>query len=193
MAVIGPLNAGKSALVVRYLTKRFIGDYDPNLEETYSKVNNNNPAVLIRVMDTSDQPGRDSCHRYLSWADCVILAASITSKSGFRHLPKYIEQWMEYNKDNVNANRRKSCDDVANNNDNKANNGNLDHHETVIRKKSAVVRTEVNNGTHHKSCLILTATKCDLHLDRYSRLRLIKPPWDRSKVGITTSLLYYPK
>ena len=79
IAVIGSLNSGKSALVVRYLTKRFIGDYDPYLEDTYSKVNQPN-GVLIRVMDTSDQPGRDCSQRYLKWADCVILAASITSR-----------------------------------------------------------------------------------------------------------------
>ncbi len=33
VALIGPLECGKSALAVRYLTRRFIGDYDPNIGE----------------------------------------------------------------------------------------------------------------------------------------------------------------
>ena len=31
VALAGPLGCGKSALAVRYLTRRFIGEYDPKL------------------------------------------------------------------------------------------------------------------------------------------------------------------
>ena len=31
IALAGPLNCGKSAMAVRYLTRRYIGEYDPNI------------------------------------------------------------------------------------------------------------------------------------------------------------------
>ena len=30
LALIGPVGVGKSAFMVKYITKRFIGEYDPN-------------------------------------------------------------------------------------------------------------------------------------------------------------------
>ena len=33
LALVGPLGCGKSALAVRYITKRYIGEYDPKLGE----------------------------------------------------------------------------------------------------------------------------------------------------------------
>ena len=75
-------------------------------------------------------------------------------------LPKYINDWIEFNKEKENVNlRRKSCDDVVNGNSNGENDVNG-------RKKSAIVKTDKYFNGGHKSCLILTATKCDLHLDR---------------------------
>ena len=31
IALAGPLNCGKSAMAVRFLTRRYIGEYDPNI------------------------------------------------------------------------------------------------------------------------------------------------------------------
>ena len=31
IALAGPINSGKSAMTVRYLTRRYIGGYDPNI------------------------------------------------------------------------------------------------------------------------------------------------------------------
>nr|XP_041574280.1 ras-like protein family member 12 isoform X4 [Taeniopygia guttata] len=47
------------ALTVKFLTKRFISEYDPNLEDTYSseELVDQQP-VLLKVMDTADQVRR---------------------------------------------------------------------------------------------------------------------------------------
>ncbi|XP_059080910.1 ras-like protein family member 12 isoform X2 [Tigriopus californicus] len=95
LALVGPLNAGKSALTVRYMTQRFIGDYDPALEDTYCKVDwVEGHQVLVRVMDTSDHNSEDLFpERYLRWADCVLMVFSITSKSSFSGLTEYLDMW----------------------------------------------------------------------------------------------------
>ena len=75
IALAGPLNCGKSAMTVRYLTRRYIGEYDPSIgaisdcelktfslscapstEDTYSKmITVDGDNVLMRIMDTSDK------------------------------------------------------------------------------------------------------------------------------------------
>ncbi|XP_073877862.1 ras-like protein family member 11A isoform X2 [Macaca fascicularis] len=38
LAVLGAGRVGKSAMIVRFLTKRFIGDYEPNTGKLYSRL-----------------------------------------------------------------------------------------------------------------------------------------------------------
>ncbi|KAI1904120.1 hypothetical protein AGOR_G00002420 [Albula goreensis] len=70
VAVLGTTGSGKSALTVKFLTKRFITEYDPNLEDTYSteEIVDQQP-VVVKVMDTADQhrraPHLEGCQPYL--------------------------------------------------------------------------------------------------------------------------------
>uniref|UniRef100_G3PMF1 small monomeric GTPase n=1 Tax=Gasterosteus aculeatus TaxID=69293 RepID=G3PMF1_GASAC len=53
MAVIGGSGVGKTALVVRFLTRRFIGDYERNAGNLYSReVQVDGEQVTIQVQDT---------------------------------------------------------------------------------------------------------------------------------------------
>uniref|UniRef100_A0A3Q0QZ12 small monomeric GTPase n=1 Tax=Amphilophus citrinellus TaxID=61819 RepID=A0A3Q0QZ12_AMPCI len=56
LVLLGVMGSGKSALTVKFLTKRFITEYDPNLEDIYSseEVVDQQP-VMLKVMDTCDQ------------------------------------------------------------------------------------------------------------------------------------------
>ncbi|XP_008566181.1 PREDICTED: ras-like protein family member 12 [Galeopterus variegatus] len=55
LAILGRRGVGKSALTVKFLTKRFISEYDPNLEDTYSSEETvDHQPVHLRVMDTAD-------------------------------------------------------------------------------------------------------------------------------------------
>uniref|UniRef100_A0A3Q0QYI8 small monomeric GTPase n=1 Tax=Amphilophus citrinellus TaxID=61819 RepID=A0A3Q0QYI8_AMPCI len=53
LVLLGVMGSGKSALTVKFLTKRFITEYDPNLEDIYSseEVVDQQP-VMLKVMDT---------------------------------------------------------------------------------------------------------------------------------------------
>ncbi|XP_028822136.1 ras-like protein family member 11B [Denticeps clupeoides] len=91
IAVIGGSGVGKTALVVRFLTRRFIGDYERNAGNLYSReVQIDSEQVAIQVQDT---PGVHvttnglSCSEHVScsiqWADAVVLVYSVTDRRSF--------------------------------------------------------------------------------------------------------------
>ncbi|XP_063268892.1 ras-like protein family member 12 isoform X2 [Prinia subflava] len=92
VAILGCRGAGKSALTVKFLTKRFISEYDPNLEDTYSseELVDQQP-VLLKVMDTADQDGPGNCERYLCWASAFLVVYSIDNRRSFEGCQRYLE------------------------------------------------------------------------------------------------------
>ncbi|KAL3998260.1 Ras family protein [Acanthocheilonema viteae] len=92
VALIGMTGCGKSALAVKYIARRFIGEYDPNLEDTYCRqdVLLSQPMV-VWLMDTVDGSGRDTT-RYLSWADVYIIVYDITSQLSLQYAESTMQQ-----------------------------------------------------------------------------------------------------
>ncbi|KAM3624927.1 uncharacterized protein V6R79_003853 [Siganus canaliculatus] len=86
------MGSGKSALTVKFLTKRFISEYDPHLEDIYSseEIVDHQP-VTVRVMDTCDQDGPVNSERYLTWASAFIVVYSIDSVESFRGCQSYLQ------------------------------------------------------------------------------------------------------
>ncbi|XP_058494492.1 ras-like protein family member 11B [Solea solea] len=91
IAVIGGSGVGKTALVVRFLTRRFIGDYERNAGNLYSReVQVDGEKVTIQVQDT---PGAEMTDNGISlpehvtcsiqWADAVVLVYSVTDRCSF--------------------------------------------------------------------------------------------------------------
>ncbi|KAM7102618.1 ras-like protein family member 12 [Ciconia boyciana] len=92
VAILGCRGAGKSALTVKFLTKRFISEYDPNLEDTYaSEELVDQQPVLLKVMDTADQDGPGNCERYLRWASAFLVVYSIDDRKSFEGCQRYLE------------------------------------------------------------------------------------------------------
>ncbi|XP_041074031.1 ras-like protein family member 12 [Polyodon spathula] len=92
IAVLGCRGSGKSALTVKFLTKRFISEYDPNLEDTYtSEEIVDQQLVLLKVMDTADQDGPVNCERYLNWANAFIVVYSIENRRSFEACRLYLD------------------------------------------------------------------------------------------------------
>lgn len=85
--VLGQSGVGKSALVVRFITKRFIGEYDPTLEKTYSySTVIDNEMVYFEILDTAGQPHEAECltlEPNIRWAEAFILMYSVTDKCSF--------------------------------------------------------------------------------------------------------------
>ncbi|KAM9246579.1 LOW QUALITY PROTEIN: ras-like protein family member 11A [Leptosomus discolor] len=82
-----------SAMIVRFLTKRFIGDYEPNTGNLYSRlVHLEGDHVAVQIQDT---PGciqvqedcmqvLDSLSRCVKWAEGFLLVYSITDYSSYQ-------------------------------------------------------------------------------------------------------------
>ncbi|KAJ8393148.1 hypothetical protein AAFF_G00068310 [Aldrovandia affinis] len=92
VAVLGTTGSGKSALTVKFLTKRFITEYHPDLEDTYSSEETvDQQPVIVRVMDTADQDGPVGCERYLGWASAFLVVYSIAERHTFDGCQPYLE------------------------------------------------------------------------------------------------------
>ncbi|XP_055701394.1 ras-related and estrogen-regulated growth inhibitor isoform X1 [Phlebotomus papatasi] len=93
IAVIGAHGVGKSALTVRFLTKRYIGEYDHHSENRYrhEAVVDNEP-VLFEILDTcpkadedEEQPTTNQTEA-VQWADGLLLVYSITDRRSFNYI-----------------------------------------------------------------------------------------------------------
>ncbi|XP_010773623.1 ras-related and estrogen-regulated growth inhibitor isoform X1 [Notothenia coriiceps] len=95
LLILGSQNSGKTALCVRLLTKRFIGEYDHKKEVTYrcSRVVDQE-AVDLEILDLACKVVvlQDSCaaslEASLRWADGFLLLYSITQRLSFLEVPR---------------------------------------------------------------------------------------------------------
>ncbi|CAH0545663.1 unnamed protein product [Brassicogethes aeneus] len=91
VAVIGAPGVGKSALSVRFLTRRYIGEYDHQSETRYKhEVLVDNEPVLYEILDTcpkkfDDLPSSDT----INWADGLLLVYSMIDKKSFTYLKRF--------------------------------------------------------------------------------------------------------
>lgn len=99
LVLLGVMGCGKSALTVRFLTKRFISEYDPYLEDIYSteEIVDQQP-VTVRVMDTCDQEAPVNSERYLSWASAFLVVYSIDNMESFKGCQLYLQTLALHNK-----------------------------------------------------------------------------------------------
>ncbi|XP_062552464.1 ras-related and estrogen-regulated growth inhibitor isoform X2 [Armigeres subalbatus] len=85
--VLGQSGVGKTAMVVRFITKRFIGEYDPNLEKVYTfHTLVDNEVVQFEILDAAGQPNEADCmtlEANIRWAEAFILMYSVADKCSF--------------------------------------------------------------------------------------------------------------
>ncbi|KAK0426342.1 hypothetical protein QR680_009656 [Steinernema hermaphroditum] len=95
VALIGMTSAGKSALAVKYITRRFIGEYHAELEDTYCRQDTilNHP-VMVWLMDTveSSHDIKKDAMRYLAWADVYVVVYDVTSQLSLQYAEKLLHQ-----------------------------------------------------------------------------------------------------
>ncbi|KAL3280412.1 hypothetical protein HHI36_017894 [Cryptolaemus montrouzieri] len=85
--VLGQGGVGKTAMVVRFITRRYIGEYDPSLEKVYTfHTVIDNEMVYFDILDTAGQPHENEClalEANIRWAEAFILMYSVTDKCSF--------------------------------------------------------------------------------------------------------------
>ncbi|XP_028733862.1 ras-like protein family member 11A [Peromyscus leucopus] len=101
LAVLGAGRVGKSAMIVRFLTKRFIGDYEPNTGKLYSRlVYVEGDQLSLQIQDT---PGGiqaqdnlsqtvDSLSKCVQWAEGFLLVYSITDYESYQSIRPLYQQ-----------------------------------------------------------------------------------------------------
>ncbi|XP_048005618.1 ras-related and estrogen-regulated growth inhibitor [Leguminivora glycinivorella] len=85
VAVVGAPSVGKSALTVRFLTKRYIGEYDHQQDSKYKhEVLLDGDPILFEILDTCPKSTEDlPPHDIAQWADGLCLVYSITDRQSF--------------------------------------------------------------------------------------------------------------
>lgn len=87
LAVFGRAGVGKSALVVRFLTKRFIWEYDPTLESTYRhQANIDDELVTMEILDTAGQEDVLQREGHMRWGDGFVVVYDITDRGSFEEV-----------------------------------------------------------------------------------------------------------
>lgn len=90
LVILGEPGVGKSALVVRYLTKRFIWEYDSTLECTYiHQTTVDDETTTLEILDSTcsgDMPSAVAeCH--IRSADGFLIVYSATDRHSFEAVP----------------------------------------------------------------------------------------------------------
>ncbi|XP_056224271.1 ras-related and estrogen-regulated growth inhibitor-like protein [Seriola aureovittata] len=86
IAVLGSEGVGKSALIVRFLTRRFIGEYASSSECIYRKcLSVDGRQVHLELYDPCSQAceGKSALNDQIHWADGFILVYDISDRSSF--------------------------------------------------------------------------------------------------------------
>ncbi|PVD28892.1 hypothetical protein C0Q70_11487 [Pomacea canaliculata] len=72
------------AFAVRYITKRYIGDYDANKEMMYNhKIAAPRDDLSLEILDTASKMPAETLERHIKWADGFVLMYSVTDRSSF--------------------------------------------------------------------------------------------------------------
>ncbi|KAM7056533.1 ras-related and estrogen-regulated growth inhibitor-like protein isoform 2-T2 [Acridotheres tristis] len=83
VAVLGGSGAGKSALAVRFLTRRFIGEYASSAECIYTKhLCLDGRQIHLEIYDPCSQ-GKLSLPEELRWADGFVIVYDISDRASF--------------------------------------------------------------------------------------------------------------
>ncbi|KAL2102662.1 hypothetical protein ACEWY4_001830 [Coilia grayii] len=86
VAVLGSEGVGKSALIVRFLTKRFIGEYASTSECIYRKrLSIDGRQQNLELHDPCSQPceGKSTLSEQIHWADGFVVVYDISDRSSF--------------------------------------------------------------------------------------------------------------
>ncbi|CAH1183310.1 unnamed protein product [Phaedon cochleariae] len=96
IAVIGKSNVGKSALTVRYLTRRFIGEYRSNTDLLYKQtLNVNNSSLDVEIVDVCSGEIQAFPEEAIYWADACVVVYDITCRNSFTQAADMLQRVLQ--------------------------------------------------------------------------------------------------
>lgn len=103
LALLGSPGAGKSAVLVRFLTRRFIGEYASNSNSLYHKrLSIDGRQLNLEVFDPCSQSSEARCvlEEPLDWADGFLVVYNISDRASFLNAKGELRQIREARADN---------------------------------------------------------------------------------------------
>lgn len=94
LVVVGGGGVGKSAVTIQFIQSYFVTDYDPTIEDSYTKqcVIDDIPAKLD-ILDTAGQEEFSAMReQYMRSGEGFLLVFSLTDHSSFDEIPKFQKQ-----------------------------------------------------------------------------------------------------
>ncbi|XP_044752379.1 ras-related and estrogen-regulated growth inhibitor-like protein [Coccinella septempunctata] len=93
LAVIGKSHVGKSALTVRYLTRRYIGEYRSNTDLLYRQTLTVNSIPLeVEVVDVCSCELSLFPEEAIYWADACVVVYDITCRDSLTHAAELLQR-----------------------------------------------------------------------------------------------------
>ncbi|KAJ8396713.1 hypothetical protein AAFF_G00015510 [Aldrovandia affinis] len=103
LALLGSEGAGKSAVLVRFLTRRFIGEYASNANSLYRKrLSIDGRQLNLEVFDPCAQSAESRCilEEPVDWADGFIVVYNISDRTSFLNAKNILRQIKEARTEN---------------------------------------------------------------------------------------------
>ncbi|XP_011448503.1 ras-related and estrogen-regulated growth inhibitor-like protein [Crassostrea angulata] len=95
VVVLGAEKTGKSAVTVRFLTKRFIGEYNSNIDLLYkSCIKQEDYLTDIEILDTCSKKSNGtspSAETQMNWADAFVIVYSICDTCSFERAKSLLD------------------------------------------------------------------------------------------------------
>lgn len=95
VVVLGAEKTGKSAVIVRFLTKRFIGEYNSNIDLLYkSCIKQEDYLTDIEILDTCSKKSNGtspSAETQMNWADAFVIVYSICDTCSFERAKSLLD------------------------------------------------------------------------------------------------------
>ncbi|GFN89857.1 ras-related and estrogen-regulated growth inhibitor [Plakobranchus ocellatus] len=90
VVVLGP---GAWAFTVRFITKRYIGDYAPNVEMLYThKMIGSRDEINLEILDTASDMSAETLEKHIKWADGYLLIYSVTDRDSYQAACSFKDQ-----------------------------------------------------------------------------------------------------
>ncbi|KAK4881944.1 hypothetical protein RN001_005263 [Aquatica leii] len=92
VVVLGAARVGKSAVTVRYLTKRYIGEYSSTSDLLYRhSVTFDNVITEVEILDTS-KCGDGCLYEHIRWGEAFVVVYSVNDRHSFREAQELLGQ-----------------------------------------------------------------------------------------------------
>ncbi|XP_068711060.1 ras-related and estrogen-regulated growth inhibitor-like isoform X1 [Montipora foliosa] len=90
--VLGSKAVGKSALLVRFLTKRFIGEYQSLMQVTYNHtIKLDDEDLTFDIRDSLEKGDTRQVSKDIRWADAFLVVYAVTDRNSFNKAIQLVE------------------------------------------------------------------------------------------------------